>query len=1204
MRSLRGRLLLLTAALAAGLLALAVAATMRAREDHARGVSERGGNLAHALAEQLDLWLAQPLHGLHQVAAELAAQPADGDPHHPLLDGLRYHSQLAGLQLVDGDGRVLAVAPRLPTALGLDASAQPWFRAARLAPGPQWSPVQRQSDGHLGVVAALRLADGRVLGAQLDLSRLAAVVRLSHPDPHGFVAVIDSQGTMLAHNSSDERFQGDDLAALAASGARASWQGRPGIASQARVAACGWSVAVFQDRATAFAAVDRLGMVLGLGLGGGGLLAIALLWYAIGRLLDPVRELAVQAVRLAEGRRGEPVSARYREFAPAADAFAAMAAAVAAREDELRRSQAEYRDLVENAGVAILRLGRDGRILFANGHAGRLFGWEPAELAGQAMVGSVLPESDRDGRALAPRLAAVLADPLRHPRGEGEAVTRDGRRLVVAWANRPLADDQGGVLTVGIDVTEQRRGEEAIRTLLRSAAGATGDEFFAIAAAALADWSGATVATLWEVSDGHGETLAAHGPAGPLPPFCRTLAGTPCARTAADGFLHLRSGTSERFPGLGAVAGDVVDGYAGIAVHHRDGTVIGLVCLYAHQPLPLPPLGRAVLEIVASRVAAEIARRRADHSQRRSERVFRLFMEHLPGAAFILDGNGRTLFTNGGGRALESAGDGAEAARALALRAGPAEGPAEAVEALPLPGGERWFRAIRFPIDQSEGEGGRLHAGIALDITDSRQALHERELFFDLPLSLLVAAAPDGTVRRANPGWLAILGWEPGTLTGLALSGLVDPGDHDQLARALADLAAGRQVAGLELRLRRRTGGCAMVAWEASPLAGGHGFLAIGHDVSARREAEGRLRQIEKLAALGQLAGGVAHDFNNLLGGILGHCELALRQPLEEDARRHLAAIQTAAQRSARLTGQMLAFARKGNYRVEAIDLDTLVDEVETLLERSLDKRITLVRHRATTPPLVAGDAGALQNAILNLALNARDAMPQGGTLTFAIAAAELPEGPAVELAVADTGTGIAPEVQTRIFEPFFTTKAQGKGTGLGLSAVYGTVTAHRGTIAVASAPGRGTTFRLRLPAAPAGLAAPEKPPPPAAAPASLRVLLVEDEPHLRELGCEMLGDLGHHATACADGLEAEAVFAAAPAAFDLVMLDMIMPHRGGAETFAVLRALHPEVRVLVSSGFSQEHETRALLSQGVRGVLAKPYGFEELARAIAAAMA
>ncbi|MCK6489016.1 MAG: PAS domain S-box protein [Planctomycetes bacterium] len=1199
MRSLRARLLLLTAALAAGLLALAVVATSQASADHARGVAERGGNLAHALAEQLDLWLAQPLHGLQEVATELAELPADGDPHQPLRDGLRYHSQLAGLQLVDGDGRVLAVAPRQAAALGLDASAQPWYQAARLAPGPQWSPVQRQSDGRLGVMVSLRLADGRVLGARIDLSRLAAMVRLSHPDPHGFVAVIDRQGTVLAHNSSDERFQGDDLAILAASGARASWQGRPGIASQARVEACGWSVAVFQDRATAFAAVDRLVLVLGLGLGGGGLLAAALLWYAIGRLLVPVRELAVQAARLAEGRRGEPVSARYREFAPAADAFAAMAAAVAAREDELRRSQAEYRDLVENAGVAILRLGRDGRILFANGHAGRLFGWEPVALAGQAMVGSVLPEVDRDGRAIAPRLAAVLADPLRHPRGEGEAVTRDGRRLVMAWANRPLADDQGGVLTVGIDVTEQRRGEEAIRTLLRSAAGATGDEFFAVAAAALADWSGATVATLWEVSDGRGEALAAHGPDGPLPPCCRALAGTPCARTAAEGFLHLPSGTGASFPGLGPLAGHQIDGYAGIAVHGRDGTVVGLICLYSSRPLPLPPLGRAVLEIVASRVAAEIARRRADHSQRRSEEVFRLFMEHLPGAAYILDMQGRALFCNcrGEGGQVDH-----RLVHRLAERLGPAAAPSESVEHLGLEGREQWFRTIRFPIAQPDGQ--VLQAGIALDITDSRQALHERELFFDLPLSLLVAAAPDGTVRRANPGWLAILGWEPGALAGLALSGLVDPDDHDALARALADLAAGRRVAGLELRLRRRAGGCAMVAWEASPLAGGHGFLAIGHDVSARREAEGRLRQVEKLDALGQLAGGVAHDFNNQLGGILGHCELALRLPLGEDAHRHLAAIQTAAQRSARLTGQILAFARKGNYRVEVIDLDALVDEVETLLERSLDKRIALVRHRSPVPPLVAGDAGALQNAILNLALNARDAMPQGGTLSFAIAAAELPDGPAVELAVADTGTGIAPEVQRRIFEPFFTTKAQGKGTGLGLSAVYGTVTAHHGTIAVASTPGHGTTFRLRLPAAPAGLATPDKPPPPATAPASLRVLLVEDEPHLRELGCEMLGDLGHHATACADGVEAEAVFAADPAAFDLVMLDMMMPHRGGAETFAVLRALRPDLRVLVSSGFSQEHETRTLLSQGVRGVLPKPYGFEELARAIAAAMA
>jgi PAS domain S-box-containing protein len=394
----------------------------------------------------------------------------------------------------------------------------------------------------------------------------------------------------------------------------------------------------------------------------------------------------------------------------------------------------------------------------------------------------------------------------------------------------------------------------------------------------------------------------------------------------------------------------------------------------------------------------------------------------------------------------------------------------------------------------------------------------------------------------------------------------------------------------------------------------GHASLVRGCliDITGRKTMEERLRQAEKLTSLGQLAGGVAHNFNNQLAGVLGFAEMLENSLTDEPSRRYAAQIIKAAQRCADLTAQLLAFARKGKYQLQPVDLHQLLAETNTLLERTIDKRITIQRHGPDGRAMVLGDATQLQQMLLNLSVNARDAMPAGGQLVFETAAAELtaaeaatlgvPCGPYWLLRVTDSGAGMLPEVQQHLFEPFFTTKEVGKGVGLGLASVHGTVVNHLGAITVRSAPGHGTTFSIYLPRLEEVVPVPAAAAPPAvpAAHATARLLLVDDEELIRALGEAMLRHLGYEVIACADGVEAVAYYRSHWQEIALVILDVVMPRLGGRETLAELRAINPAVKVLVSSGYSIDGEAKELLENGAQAFLQKPFSRADLSQKVA----
>ncbi len=362
-------------------------------------------------------------------------------------------------------------------------------------------------------------------------------------------------------------------------------------------------------------------------------------------------------------------------------------------------------------------------------------------------------------------------------------------------------------------------------------------------------------------------------------------------------------------------------------------------------------------------------------------------------------------------------------------------------------------------------------------------------------------------------------------------------------------------------------------------------------DVSERKAAEEQLRQAQKMEAVGQLTAGIAHDFNNLLMGLLGYAELARRDLEERGATSTLEfvkRIEEAGTRAAALTTQLLAFGRRQTLAPTTVNLDRLVGDTIALLRRIVDERIEIVCRLDPQAPPVKADMNRIEQVLFNLVLNARDAMPSGGTITIETRAAG--DG-VVVISVADTGVGMTPEVRERIFEPFFTTKPVGQGTGLGLATVWGIVTQSGGRIDVESEAGRGSTFSVSLPVD-AAAAAPAAEPPAAepARGAQHSILVVEDEDVVRDVVATMLRESGYAVTEAAgprEGLEL-----ARETAFHALLTDLVMPEMSGVDLAAAVREERPDVRVLYMSGYPANNEVDA------SSLIQKPFaGAELLAR-------
>lgn len=488
----------------------------------------------------------------------------------------------------------------------------------------------------------------------------------------------------------------------------------------------------------------------------------------------------------------------------------------------------------------------------------------------------------------------------------------------------------------------------------------------------------------------------------------------------------------------------------------------------------------------------------------------------------------------------------------------------------------------------------------------------------------VIATDALGKVYRMNPVAEELTGWRRDEAVGKPISEVFNvllEADRRPLDSTVNRILQGEPAAGRgEQRLLvSRSGKELPIGESAAPIRNRHGdtvgVVLVFNDqtaakVAAQRlhDSEQRLRQHEKLGAIGQLAGGVAHDFNNQLTGILGFAELLSTKLSDPKHLRSTGYIIKSALRAADLTKQLLSFARKAKYSMTKVQMHDVVHEVAALLTHSIDKRIEIRLQLNAKPDSVLGDFSQLQNALLNLAINARDAMPQGGLLTFSTSNesrvtdavdGEFPTANYVVIDVSDTGIGMDSDAQRHLFEPFYTTKAIGKGTGLGLAAVHDVVQGHAGRIDVRSEPGRGSTFTLHLPLLRSGSStvAPVRSPTPTG---TAHILVVDDEDMVRTLLAQTLGEHGYRASMCGDGEEALAFLRNAESSVDLVILDMVMPRCSGAETFSRIQSSFPRIRVLISSGYSLDGEAQSLLDQGARGFIQKPFRAAELAALVA----
>lgn len=510
-----------------------------------------------------------------------------------------------------------------------------------------------------------------------------------------------------------------------------------------------------------------------------------------------------------------------------------------------------------------------------------------------------------------------------------------------------------------------------------------------------------------------------------------------------------------------------------------------------------------------------------------------------------------------------------------------------------------------------------------MDITERKKAEAEKERLMaaiNQAAETIVITDIEGTIEYVNPAFERITGYTREEAIGRNPR-ILKSGKHDAefYTKLWSTLLRG-EIWGGRFINKKKDGTLYTEEATVSPVKDSAGkvvnYVAVKRDITKEIKLEDQVRQAQKMDSIGRLAGGIAHDFNNQLQGIMGFAEILRARLDKEDLQNYADSILVASRRSADLTKKLLAFSRQGQYEFAPVDLHDIIHEVVAILDHSIDKRIKVQQVLKARPATVMGDSSQIQNAILNLAINASQAMPEGGTLTFDTEIAELDEdycrelpyemspGTFLRVCVSDTGCGIPKENLQKIFEPFFTTKEVGKGTGMGLAAVYGTVKHHNGEINVYSEVGQGTTFRIHLPLAKQEASCIEPGADITKTHQAATILVVDDEEVLRNLAEQMLQILGYTVETADDGESALAYFKDHWQEVDLVVLDLMMPIMNGSDAYREMKSINPDVKVVLASGYSINGVAKELLAEGAQGFLQKPFNMAELSNMITTTLA
>jgi PAS domain S-box-containing protein len=744
-------------------------------------------------------------------------------------------------------------------------------------------------------------------------------------------------------------------------------------------------------------------------------------------------------------------------------------------EAEACLSEAHYRQLVESANSIIMRRDVEGRITFVNDFALRFFGYEKDEILGRHVVGTIVPEVDSFGRNLREMIDDIGRHPERYANNENENMRKDGKRVWTAWTNKPIRNNRGEIaeiLCIGNDISERKRAQEVLHR--------------------------------YELLAGHSRDIILFMRRDDGRIVEANLAAENAYGYSRDELLRLTVHDLRAVETRGATAEQMEQADArGIlfeTVHRRrDGSTF---------PVEVSSRGGTIggERMLISVVRDITARKAAEEELRAHEERLRLAMEATQQGWFDVSlkagevsvskeyariigyepGEFRTDLRNWANGIHPEDRDGVLRAFRECLESGATR--TMEYRRQTKTGEWKWIRSIGKVVEyDAEGRPVRV-SGTHADISfrkHAEQALREsqerfRELTELLPETIFEMDAKGNLTFVNQKAFEHFHLSRPEFEAGMSGFELFAPEDRIRAMENVARVLDGEKLGLTDYNMLRRDGSTFPAILNSCPKYRDGmpvGLIGIVIDMTETKKLESQLRQAHKMEAIGTLAGGIAHDFNNLLQAIQGYAELLLRKKAEGDkGSRELEAIGRAARRGGELTRQLLTFSRKLESRLEPVDLHSVLDSVRMLLERTIPKRIAIELHAVESVWRVHADRPQLEQVFMNLAVNARDAMPDGGTLSveaanvvvdesFQSSQPELAPGRYVLVRVSDTGMGMDRATLEHIFDPFFTTKEVGKGTGLGLAMVYGIIKNHHGRIACQSRPGAGTVFEIHLPA-------------------------------------------------------------------------------------------------------------------------------------------
>ena len=920
-----------------------------------------------------------------------------------------------------------------------------------------------------------------------------------------------------------------------------------------------------------------------------------------------------------------------------------LAAAIRQGIADLHESEGRFREMADSAPVMIWMSGIDKGCTFFNRPWLEFVGRTLEQEMGEGWADGV----HADDKARCWNVYSSSFDSQEPFEMEYRIRRADGEYRTVLDRGRPRFDSEGqflGYVGMAIDIMERKQLEEPLRKLATSFAHLSGKPFFEAVSRHLAEATSVDIVFVGILSADRERVTVLGGYArGELmESMTYELADTPCANVIGRESCVYPTGVADLFPKDIALKELAIDGYFGAPVFNKEKQPVGIVVAMSRRPLEREEYIGQLLTIYSDRVAAEMQRAASEDRMQRSEERFRWLFDEAADAIFLSDFDGKIVNVNQ--VACEQTGYSRD--ELLRLSTHEVETRPERAELQPIlqrvrsglpatvEGEHRRKDGSCYPVEvrmtRIDSEDGRLLFSAARDISERRRNEQSRRLS-ESRFRTIVESEPhcvkllasDGRLLDMNSAGLKIIAANSiDQVRGMSTLDLVAPEYRESFQQGVDAVFRGENTVQvfeiIDLMGERHwMEQHSVPIWESDWRERVKQMLSVTLDITRRVQMEAerdelqtQLAQSQRMQSIGQLAGGVAHDFNNIVAAIMMNLEVIDdRERLSEESREGLQEIELCAKRAANLTRQLLMFSRQTVLKFEGVKVNELVENLLNMLQRLLGEQYRLVFHRAEDLPVVQADIGTLEQVLVNLLVNARDAMPTGGCINIRTAVVTFDDdqaesnpnrqaGSFVRLSVSDTGKGMDAELVSHIFEPFFTTKETGEGTGLGLATVHGIVAQHHGWLEVDSKPEAGSVFHVFLPATATSSAIKVEEYQESLRGGTELILVVEDEMPVRKILTRALRRQGYKVLVATNGPEALQTWEENKADLKLVLTDMIMPEgMTGLDLARSIRSQDPEIEVIISSGHNPEITKISSVTEEGMAYIQKPYELSRLSR-------